>query len=174
MNLEEVKAIIRNIPNFPEAGVQFKDITPILNDPNVFHYLIDLFADFAKENQVTAILAPESRGFIFGSALAYHLNLKFVPARKVGKLPYKTYKINYKMEYGTTSLEIHQDAFDQNDRILIIDDLVATGGTIDACIELIKFTKAKIVAVTSLIALSEFKNQQNFAKSFPYLNLIEF
>lgn len=174
MNLEYIKAIIRNIPDFPKQSVQFKDITPILNNPKAFHYIIELFADFARKNQVTAILAPESRGFIFGSALAYHLNLKFVPARKAGKLPYKTYKVNYDLEYGTTTLEIHQDAFMQDDRILIIDDLVATSGTMHACIELVKFTQAKIVGIASLISLSEFKNQQIFAKNYPYLNLIEF
>ncbi|MGL5268461.1 MAG: adenine phosphoribosyltransferase [Spiroplasma sp.] len=173
MNLKNIKAMIRNVPNFPKPGVEFKDITPILSEPKAFHCLIEIFAVFAKKNQVTAILAPESRGFIFGSALAYYLNLKFIPARKVGKLPYKTYKVEYHLEYGTTAIEIHQDALEQNDRVLIIDDLIATSGTIRACIDLIKFTQAKIAGIATLISLVQFKEQQNFA-DIPYLNLIEF
>lgn len=173
MNIEEIKAMIRNIPDFPNSGIQFKDITPILNNANAFHYLIDTFALFAKKYQVTAILGPESRGFILGAALAYDLNVKFVPARKAGKLPYKTYKVEYELEYGMGSLEIHQDALTENDRVLIVDDLIATAGTIHAAIDLVKKTKAQVVAITTLISLTEFKEQQKF-NNIPLLNLIEF
>lgn len=173
MNLDSIKSMIRNVPNFPKQGIQFKDITPILSNPQAFNFVIDKFAEFSKKNQITAIVAPESRGFIFGAPLAYHLGIKFIPARKVGKLPYKTYKIDYELEYGTASLEIHQDSLEPTDRVLILDDLVATAGTIHGCIELIKFTKAQISGIASLIKLLAFKADQNFG-DIPYLNLIEF
>lgn len=173
MNIETLKKLIRNIPDFPNPGIQFKDITPILNNAEAFHFLINTFAEFAKKYQVTAILGPESRGFIFGAALAYNLNIKFVPARKAGKLPYKTYKVNYQLEYGSGSLEIHQDALNHHDRVLIIDDLIATAGTIHAAINLVKQSQAQVVAIASLISLTEFKEQQNF-NNIPLLNLIEF
>lgn len=173
MNLENIKTLIRNIPDFPKAGIQFKDITPVLNNPEAFHFLIDTFAEFAKKNQVTAIVAPESRGFIFGCALAYALNVKFIPARKQGKLPAKTFQVEYKLEYGTAVLEMHQDALAATDRVLIIDDLIATAGTIHACIELVKCAKAQIVGIASLISLTEFKSHQDFG-AIPCLNLIEF
>lgn len=173
MNLENIKAMIRNIPNFPKAGIQFKDITPILSEPKAFHYLIEAFAEFAKQHQVTAILAPESRGFIFGSALAYHLGVKFIPARKAGKLPYKTFQVEYELEYGTALLQMHQDALAKDDQVLIIDDLVATAGTIHACIDLVHSANSQIACIASLISLTEFKEQQNF-NNIPYLNLIEF
>lgn len=173
MNLEKIKKMIRNVPDFPKSGIQFKDITPILNEPKAFHYLIEIFANFAKKYKITAILSPESRGFIFGSALAYYLNVKFVPARKAGKLPYKTYQVSYELEYGTAVLEIHQDALTKNDKVLIIDDLIATTGTIHACINLVEYSSAQVVAIASLISLAEFKEQQNF-DNIAYLNLIEF
>lgn len=173
MNLNSIKTMIRNVPDFPKPGIQFKDITPVLSDPGAFHFLIDTFAEFAKKHQATAILAPESRGFMLGAALAYQLNVKFVPARKQGKLPAKTYQVEYKLEYGTATLEMHQDALEAADRVLIIDDLVATAGTIHACVELVKCAQAQVVGIASLIALTEFKDHQNF-NEIPYLNLIEF
>lgn len=173
MNLENIKGLIRNIPDFPQSGVQFKDITPILANPEAFHYLIETFAKFAQEYQTTAILAPESRGFLFGCALAYHLNVKFIPARKKGKLPAKTYQVAYQLEYGTATLEIHQDSIVRSDKVLIIDDLIATAGTIHACVELVKCAQGQVAGIASLISLSEFKDHQNF-NNIPYLNLIEF
>nr|NKE38393.1 adenine phosphoribosyltransferase [Spiroplasma platyhelix PALS-1] len=170
--MDSIKAMIRNIPDFPKPGIQFKDITPVLSDPEAFHYLIETFAEFAKKQQVTAILAPESRGFMLGSALAFHLDVKFIPARKAGKLPFKTFQVEYKLEYGTAVLEMHQDALVPTDRVLIIDDLIATAGTIHACIELVQCAKAQVAGIASLISLSEFKDHQNF-NDVPYLNLIE-
>ncbi|MDQ7983270.1 MAG: adenine phosphoribosyltransferase [Spiroplasma sp.] len=173
MNLDKIKKMIRNVPDFPKSGIQFKDITPILVDPEAFSFVIKAFADLIKKYQITAIVAPEARGFIFGSALAYALKLKFVPVRKIGKLPYKTYQVEYQLEYGTDKLEIHQDALTTSDRALIIDDLIATSGTIHACIALIKLTKAQIACITTLIALKEFHDQQDFG-SIPFHSLIEF
>lgn len=173
MNIDSIKQLIRNVPDFPKAGIQFKDITPILSNPEAFHFVIEKFADFAKQQQATVILAPESRGFIFGVALAYHLQLKFVPARKKGKLPAKTYQVEYDLEYGTAMLEMHQDALAKDDRVLIIDDLIATAGTIHACVDLVKQASAQVVGIAALISLSEFKAHQNFG-AIPHLNLIEF
>lgn len=173
MPLENLKKIIRNIPDFPKPGIQFKDITPILSDPAAFRYIINSFSAFAKQHNVTAILAPEARGFIFAAAIAYNLGIKFVPARKPNKLPYKTYQVSYDLEYGNNILEIHQDGLLAKDRVLIIDDLIATSGTINACIDLVKKSQAKIACIATLISLTEFKNQQKF-DNIPFLSLIDF
>lgn len=173
MNNQTIKKLIRNISDFPKKDIQFKDITPILNNPESFSYVIKTFSDFAKKNNVTAILGPEARGFIFGSAVAFHLNLKFVPARKPNKLPYKTFKTSYDLEYGSNSLEIHQDALEENDRVMIIDDLVATSGTVNACIDLISQTKAQVVCIAALISLSEFEQHHKF-NNLPFLKLVSF
>lgn len=173
MNIDSIKQLIRSVPDFPKPGIQFKDITPILSNPEAFHFVIEKFAEFAKQQQATVILAPESRGFIFGVALAYHLNIKFVPARKKGKLPAKTYQIEYDLEYGTAILEMHQDALAKDDRVLIIDDLIATAGTIHACVDLVKQANAQVVGIATLISLSEFKAHQNFG-AISHMNLIEF
>lgn len=173
MNLDILKKMIRNVPNFPKSGIQFKDITPILASSEAFSFVIKTFADLVKKYKITAIVAPEARGFIFGSALAYVLKVKFVPIRKSGKLPYKTYHVEYELEYGTDKLEIHQDALTKSDKVLIIDDLIATSGTIHACLELVKLSKAQVVCIATLIALKEFQEQQNFG-NIPFHNLIEF
>lgn len=173
MNLDQIKKIIRNVPNFPKQGIQFKDITPVLANPEAFTFVIKAFADFVKKYKITAIAAPEARGFIFGSALAYALKLKFVPIRKSGKLPYKTYHVEYQLEYGTDKLEIHQDALVKTDKVLIIDDLIATSGTIHACVKLIQLTKAQVACIAVLISLREFKDQQDFG-SIPFHSLIEY
>ncbi|MCL6428647.1 Adenine phosphoribosyltransferase [Spiroplasma sp. JKS002669] len=173
MNLDTIKKMIRNVPNFPKSGIQFKDITPVLANPEAFSFVIKTFADLVKKDQITAIAAPEARGFIFGSALALALKVKFVPIRKSGKLPAKTYHVEYQLEYGTDKLEIHQDALTKNDRVLIIDDLIATSGTIHACIELVQLSQAQVAAIATLITLKEFEDQQKFGK-IPFHSLIEF
>lgn len=173
MNLENLKKLVRNIPDFPQPGIQFKDITPILSNPEAFKYIIDTFSDFAKKHQVTAIIAPEARGFIFAAPMAYRLGIKFIPARKPKKLPFETYQVTYDLEYGSNALEIHQDALTDNDNVLIIDDLIATAGTINACVNLVKKTKAKIACIATLISLTEFENQHKF-NNIPFLSLIDF
>ena len=130
--MNELKSAIRDIPGFPKEGVIFKDITTLLKDKNSFKKAVDLFAEKLKGKKIDVVLSIEARGFIFGSALAYKLGTGIVPVRKKGKLPHKTYKATYSLEYGEDTLEIHQDAFKRGSSVLIIDDLLATGGTCKA------------------------------------------
>ena len=173
MNEKELKKIIVNIPDFPIKGIQFKDINPILTNPVAFQTVINIFVDFIKQYKATAIVVPEARGFIFGAAIAYKLGIKLVLARKKGKLPGNTYEVNYNLEYGTTTLEMHQDALSKQDRVVIIDDLIATSGTINACLSLVKQSKAETVAIAALISLSEFANKHQF-NNIPLLEIIKF
>ncbi len=169
----DIKKIIRDIPDFPKKGIIFKDITTLLNNPKVFKYAIDQMAKLVKDKKVDAIVAMESRGFIFGSALAYKLNCAFVPVRKPGKLPYKTHKVTYSLEYGQDSLEIHQDGFKKGASVLIIDDLLATGGTAKATADLVKKIGGKIQGILFLIELS-FLNGRKKLKGYPVYSVIKY
>lgn len=173
MTKESLKKIIINIPNFPIKGIQFKDINPILSNPEAFQSVINIFADFVKKYKATAILVPEARGFIFGAAIAYKLGIKLILARKKGKLPGKTYKVSYNLEYGTTTLEIQQNVLSKMDTVVVIDDLIATSGTINACLNLIKQSNAQTVAIATLISLSEFADNHHFG-NIPLLEIIQF
>lgn len=173
MTKESLKKIIINIPDFPIKGIQFKDINPILSNPEAFQSIINIFADFIKKYKATAILVPEARGFIFGAAIAYKLGIKLILARKKGKLPGKTYKVNYDLEYGTTTLEIQQNVLSKKDTVVVIDDLIATSGTINACLNLIKQSNAQTVAIATLISLSEFADKHHFG-NIPLLEIIQF
>ena len=153
MTTELIKTAIRSIPDFPKTGILFKDITPVLSDKKLLKMVIDLMSEPYKNNPPTKIVGLESRGFIFGVPLAYKLDVGFVPIRKKGKLPYKTYQASYQLEYGNASMEIHQDALTENDRVVIVDDLLATGGTMAAAIELVNKFKAKILGLEFLIEL---------------------
>jgi len=164
---------IRSIPDFPKKGVLFRDITTLLNSPQAFKKSIDELADLLKNKKIEYIVAAESRGFIFGGALAYKLKCGFVPVRKKGKLPYKTYHYTYSLEYGKDSLEIHRDAFPSNSRILILDDLLATGGTALAIVNLVKKLKGKIVGIAFLIELTELNGRKKL-KKYPVYSLIKF
>jgi len=137
-SIELIKAEIRDIYDFPKPGVIFKDITPVLKNPDTFKAAIDLFADRYHGESIDAILGIDARGFIFGAALAYELGLPFVPVRKKGKLPYESIEVFYDLEYGSAALEMHADAIDQGDQVLVIDDLLATGGTAKAVAELVE------------------------------------
>ncbi len=153
MSVECIKAAIRSIPDFPKPGILFKDITPVLSDENLLEMAVDVMSEPYKNNKPTKIVGLESRGFIFGVALACKLGVGFVPIRKKGKLPYKTYEASYQLEYGSASMEIHQDALTENDKVVIVDDLLATGGTMAAAIELVNKLKAKILGLEFLIEL---------------------
>lgn len=142
--MEELKKIIRDIPDFPKKGIVFKDITTLLADAKSFHRLIDLLAHRYVGEEIDQIVGIEARGFILGAALAYKLGTGITLVRKPGKLPYKTRSISYDLEYGTDTLEIHEDAFKPGDRILVADDLLATGGTMAAVVELIEKAGAEI------------------------------
>ncbi|WP_174481548.1 adenine phosphoribosyltransferase [Spiroplasma endosymbiont of Danaus chrysippus] len=173
MTKESLKKIIINIPDFPIKGIQFKDINPILSNPEAFQSVVNIFVDFIKKCGATAILAPEARGFIFGTAIAYKLGIKLVLARKKDKLPGKTYKVTYDLEYGTAILEMQQNVLSTKDKVVIIDDLIATSGTINACLNLIKQSNAQSVGIATLISLSEFANKHHF-DNIPLLEIIQF
>ena len=156
-----MKKYIRTIPDYPIKGVQFKDITTILKNADHFSELIDQMTEPWKKEKIDAILSIESRGFIMAGAMAYNLNTAFIPLRKPDKLPSETYSVSYTLEYGTTEMHIHKDALDGHTNLLIIDDLLATGGTVIAAIDLIKkFNNKKIVGAGFMINLPELKGEQ--------------
>lgn len=141
---QEVLKSLRDIPDFPKKGIIFKDITPLLSNPQTFSAVIKQFAHDFKDKGITKIVGIESRGFIFASALALEMGVGFIPVRKKGKLPYKTISADFALEYGTDTLEIHTDAVSSADTVLIVDDLLATGGTINAAIDLVTKLGAKV------------------------------
>lgn len=146
---------VHEVPNFPKAGIQFKDITPLLGDPQAFHAAVEAMARPVSALQATHVMGIESRGFIFGAALAQRLELGFVPARKPGKLPRPTHHQAYGLEYGNDAIEIHQDALRSGDRVLIVDDVLATGGTAAAARKLVEACGAQAVALTLFIELAD-------------------
>src|SRR5213592_1454848 len=135
--IEQLRAAVRDVPNFPKAGIVFKDITPVLNDPVLFRASIDLFLERCRGRNIDKIVGIDARGFLFGSAVAYELGLGFVPIRKRGKLPYRTDTAKYSLEYGEAEMEMHVDAMSAGERIVLVDDLLATGGTSAAAAVLI-------------------------------------
>jgi adenine phosphoribosyltransferase len=153
VTVDILKKSIRDIPNFPKEGIIFKDITTLLKDKKAFKKSIDMLAKQFKKSKIDMVVAVEARGFIFGSAIAYKLGVGFVPIRKKGKLPHKTKSITYELEYGTDTLEMHIDAIKPRTRVLVVDDLLATGGTIRAVCDLLKQQKAVIVGVGFLVEL---------------------
>ncbi len=173
LKADDLKKIIRDIPDFPKAGIIFKDISTILKDPIALKSAVDLMANKYKNDKITKVVAVESRGFIFGSVLAYKLGAGFILVRKKGKLPYKTRAISYDLEYGTDTLEIHEDAITSKDRVLIVDDLLATGGTVEAVVKLLKDFKAKIVGTAFLIELSFLKGRERL-KDLPIFAIIKY
>jgi adenine phosphoribosyltransferase len=170
VNLEQH---IRNIPDFPKKGILFRDITTLLNNKAALKEAIDGLANLVKDKKIDYILSAESRGFIFGAAVAYKLGCGFVPVRKPGKLPAKALKHSYSLEYGEDSLEMHADAFPQGSRVLILDDLLATGGTAQAIIELTKKLKGEIVGIAFLIELVALKGKDKL-KNYPVYTLIKY
>ena len=173
MSAVNLERKIRNIPDFPKKGILFKDITTLLKDKEAFRKAIDLLAKRFKGKRIDSVVAVEARGFIFGGALAYKLNAGFVPVRKKGKLPHKTLSVTYNLEYGTDTLEIHKDAIKPNSKILIVDDLLATGGTINAAANLIKKLKGKISGIIFLIELVELRGSAKL-KDFSVHSLLKF
>ena len=155
-----LKECIRDIPDFPKEGIIFKDITTLLKDKDAFKKSVDLLAKKFKKEKIDAVVGVEARGFIFGAAIAYKLGVGFVPVRKKGKLPHRTKSISYQLEYGTDTLEIHEDALMPKARVLVVDDLLATGGTIKAVCDLLKQQHAEIAGVAFLVELRFLKGKE--------------
>ena len=159
--METLKSVIRDIPDFPKEGIIFKDITPLLSNPVSFKKVIDTLRTRYKDNRIDQVVGVEARGFVFASALAYALGCGVVMVRKPGKLPYKTFQETYSLEYGEDSVEIHQDAFEKGQNVVIIDDVLATGGTLAACIDLVnKNFEVNLVEIGFLIELDFLKGRQ--------------
>ncbi len=171
--LQKVKQAIRDVPDFPKEGILFKDITPLLQDSDLFATTITLFEEALSDTPFDVIAGIESRGFIFGAALALKLNKGFIPIRKPGKLPYKTFKEEYALEYGTDALEIHQDAVQKGQRVLLVDDLLATGGTALAAAKLIEKCGGQVANICFLIELTFLKGMQKL-QGYPVKTLIQF
>jgi adenine phosphoribosyltransferase len=159
-DIASIRQAIRDIPDFPKPGVVFKDITPLLGNGRLFRRTIDILADRYRSQKIDTVLGIESRGFIIGAALAYKLSAGFCIVRKPGKLPYETYKASYELEYGTDSLEIHIDAIPHKARVVIVDDLIATGGTAAATAELVCKLGGTVVECAFVIELSFLKGRE--------------
>ncbi|WP_026973903.1 adenine phosphoribosyltransferase [Alicyclobacillus contaminans] len=153
------KSKIRDIPDFPQPGILFRDITPLLADGPMYHAAIAHLADFAKTLQVEVVMGPEARGYVVGAPLAHHLGVGFVPVRKKGKLPAETVSVEYQLEYGTDVLEIHKDALRPGQRVLVADDLLATGGTIGATVELARKLGGQVVGAAFFIELQALRGR---------------
>jgi adenine phosphoribosyltransferase len=160
MNLDELRASIRNIADFPKAGITFRDITTLLADPRALHAALEEMVQPFRSEKIDYVVATESRGFIFGVPLALELNAGFVPVRKPGKLPGETLSRSYTLEYGKDSLEIHKDALPPGAKVLLVDDLLATGGTITATRQLVEEAGAQVVGCTFLIELTFLPGRQ--------------
>lgn len=172
-NIERAKSLVRAIPNFPKPGIIFRDITTLLGDKWGFNFVIDHFVKRYKDKNVDAIVGIESRGFIFGAALAAKLGVGFVPIRKLGKLPWDVMIERYSLEYGKDHVEIHKDALKAGERVVIIDDLLATGGTLTAAAALCERLEAEIIECACVIGLPALKGQSRFSKYSCYV-MMEF
>ncbi len=158
--MNRLKNKIRDIPDFPKPGIIFKDITPLVKDPVALRLCIHQLIHPFLEREITAVAGMEARGFIFGSLVAWELAIPFVPLRKPGKLPYEVQSVSYDLEYGSATLEAHIDSFEENDRILVVDDLLATGGTAKASCELVEKLGAKVEACAFVIELDFLKGRE--------------
>lgn len=154
-SIDDLRAKIREVPDFPKPGILFYDITTLLKDPDAFEAVIDRMADAVKDERIDLVVGMESRGFIFAAPLAYKLKAGFVPVRKLGKLPAETIEVEYDLEYGTATLEIHRDAIQSGQRVLLVDDLLATGGTVLGTIELVQQLGGEIAGLSFMVELSD-------------------
>ena len=173
MNIQDIKKAVRDVPDFPKPGIVFKDITPILADPALFSLTVDLFSARHRGKGIAKVAAIDARGFIFGGAVACKLGAGFVPIRKKGKLPYKTHEASYDLEYGSNTIAVHVDAFKKDEKVLLIDDLLATGGTAAAAAKLIRAAGGTVAEIDFLIELSFLKGREKLA-GFPIYAAIVF
>lgn len=162
---------IVNIPDYPEPGVIFKDITPLVGDAEAFRSAVKEIADHFRESGITKVVGPEARGFLVGAPVAYELGVGFVPARKPGKLPRAVNKQEYSLEYGTDALEMHKDALSPDDRVLLVDDLVATGGSIEAAAKLCRKAGADVSGFGFILELEFLSPRDTIAKEFPDIDV---
>ena len=169
----ELASKIRDIPDFPKPGIQFKDITTLLKDGAAFRAAIDGLMERIGPRRIDAVVGMESRGFIFAAPIAYKLGVGFVPVRKLGKLPADVVSVEYELEYGSATLEMHKDALAPGARVLIVDDLLATGGTVAGTIELVKQLKSEVVALAFLIELTFLKGRERL-KGYDIITLIRY
>jgi adenine phosphoribosyltransferase len=160
MSAEDLRAKIREIPDFPKPGILFYDITTLLKDGPAFREAIDLMLEPYKDEQIDIVVGMESRGFIFSAPMAYQLNAGLVPVRKLGKLPAETLTVEYALEYGSNTLEIHRDAIQAGQKVLVVDDLLATGGTVRGTVELIERLKGSVVGLAFLVELDFLKGRE--------------
>lgn len=163
MNLDKLRHAIRDVPDFPKKGIVFKDITTLLKEPDLCKEAVELLAERYRGKEVRKIVGIESRGFIFASAIAYTLGAGFIPVRKPGKLPAETLKEVYELEYGTDSVEIHRDAVSRGEKVAVIDDLLATGGTMAATLRLLDKLGAEVIGISFLIELEFLKGREKLA-----------
>ena len=172
MNLKD---FIRSIPDYPKKGILFRDITTLIKDENAFVETIDQIVERSKKFQFNKIAAIESRGFVFASAASYLLKKPFIMLRKKNKLPADVHSIDFELEYGTATIEVHKDSFEEKDNVLIIDDLIATGGTAEAAANLVQISKAKVAGFIFVINLFDLKGSQNLIKNgYKVQNLMDF
>ena len=173
MDIDRIKNSIRNVPDFPKPGIQFKDITTLLQDKNAFKEAIEAFYITFKNKEIDVIVGIESRGFIFAAPLALRMGCRFVLARKPGKLPSETIAEEYELEYGTDAIEMHTDAINKGDKVLIVDDLLATGGTAKATGSVVKKLQGEILSYAFLIILKGLKGDE-LLKPVPVFNILEY
>lgn len=169
----DLRQHIRDIPDFPKQGILFKDITTLLSNRYAFKAALDALAQKYKNKKIDLVVAVEARGFILGGALAHKIGAGFIPVRKKGKLPWKTSSVTYDLEYGTDTLEMHHDAIKPGDKVLIVDDLLATGGTVKAVTDLVKKLQGKISGIAFLIELGFLKGREKL-KEYPIFSLIKY
>lgn len=169
----DFRSLIRAIPDFPEPGILFRDITPLLADGQALRAITELLADRYRDQAIDKIVGIESRGFIFGTPLACALGIGFVPARKPGKLPYKQIEESYTLEYGTNTITMHEDAIAPGERVLVVDDLIATGGTLDATCRLVERLGGKVIEIATIIELTGLKGTEKIGGR-PFYSVIQY
>ena len=171
--IEQVRALVRDVPDFPQNGIVFKDITPLLADENAFSSVIDLIVVHYGRGNIDKVVGIEARGFILASPVAYHFGAGFVPVRKAGKLPWKVETEEYQLEYGSAALELHDDAIAPGERVLIVDDVLATGGTARAAARLVERLGGKVVGIATLIELS-FLEGRKAIEGYEFYSLLRY
>ena len=169
----DLKETIRSVPHWPIESVTFRDITTLMQNPDAFKHTCDLLYDRYKDQKIDKIVGIDARGFVFGSVLAYKLNVGFVPVRKKGKLPSTTIQADYTLEYGTNTVEMHDDSISKGEKVIIVDDLIATGGTIAAAVELVEKLGGEIIECAFVIELPDLKGRQKISK-YPIYSMVEF